>query len=169
LGTLQKIINLPDSIEHIDNMAFNWCMNLEISKLPASLKYIGSAGFLGCSKMSVEVLPHGYTQILPQTFNYCDKMKVSHFGNSTGGATTAIDNNVTHIGDSAFEMSGNTIVSEIYLHDSVTYLGSSCFNNYGTNSNFTIYNGRHGLVDNLNYDIYFGSRNQPTITDTDSH
>lgn len=169
LGTLQKIINLPDSIEHIDNMAFNWCMNLEISKLPASLKYIGSAGFLGCSKMSVEVLPHGYTQILPQTFNYCDKMKVSHFGNSTGGAITAIDNNVTHIGDSAFEMSGNTIVSEIYLHDSVTYLGSSCFNNYGTNSNFTIYNGRHGLVDNLNYDIYFGSRNQPTIADTDSH
>ena len=169
LEKLEKIINLPDSIEHIDNMAFNWCTSLEFIKLPTSLKYVGSAGFLGCSKMSIEVLPHGYTQILPQTFNYCDKVKVGHFGNSTGGAATAIDNNVTHIGDSAFEMNGNTIISEIYLHDSLTYIGRSSFNNYGTKKDFIIYNGSRGLVDNSNYDLYFGSRDLPTIIDTDSH
>jgi hypothetical protein len=42
LGTLKEIINLPDSIEHIGEMAFNWCMNLELNKLPASLKYVAS-------------------------------------------------------------------------------------------------------------------------------
>ena len=168
LNALTTIVNLPDSIEHIDNQAFMWCMNLQLTKLPASLKYVGSSAFMGCNNISIETLPHGYTQILPETFSSCNRLKVSHLGNSTGGAVAEIDNNVTHIGDNAFLQTNYTEVSEVFIHNSITYLGSACFNNYGKNNGFTVHDGS-GIVSLDMFDTYFGSRNDPIIVEADSH
>lgn len=172
LENLKEIINLPDSIEHIDEKAFNWCKNLEIVKLPASLKYIGEAGFLGCMKMSIETLPEDYTQILKETFAYCNNLKIKHFGNSTNGiSTTSIDNNITHIGVDAFSLGvNNEHITEIFIHSSIVFLGEKCFNNYCSSNIRCTINDGSGLIDIETYKQYFGNQSKmPNINNVDSH
>ena len=165
---LSKIINLPNTIEYIGDSAFNYCSQLQLDKLPDSLKYIGEGAFNWCSKVTFEVLPHNYQQVLPTTFAYCSNLKIKHFGNSTNGALTTLDNNLTHIGSDAFLQSRQTDINEVYIHNSITYLGINCFKNYGTSENFVINNGTI-IFDETNYNNYFGVRNLPTITNTDNH
>jgi hypothetical protein len=168
ISSLETIVNLPNSIEYIGPAAFKWCRGLKLSKLPTNLTYMGEQAFMGCANLTVTTLPHGYTQIQEETFIQCERLNITHIGNSTGGAKTAIDNNVTHVGPEAFSQTGNTNVEEIYLHNSVTYIAPSAFRNYGLMTGFTIYDGT-GKIDGTNYDTYFGSRNTPNILDTDSH
>jgi hypothetical protein len=81
---------------------------------------------------------------------------------------TEIDNNISYISGNAFYQTSNTNLTEIFIHNSVTHLGTSCFENYGYMDAFTINDGS-GLINNENYSIYFGIRNAPTITGIDSH
>ena len=164
---LAKIENLPNTIEYIGDKGFNWCQELSINELPTNLKYIGEQGFLGCYNLAATVLPHGLTYILPQAFTYCRNLNITHFGNSTNGAKSPIDNNITQIGSESFSMTSHgTTPNEIYLHDSLTYLGNSCFNNYG-NKKLTIHDGTDLLTDASTLEDYFGDKDFTFIEEDD--
>lgn len=172
-SNLTEIINLPDSVEYIGEQAFNWCSSLQLDTLPASLNYAGQSAFLGCGSMTISDLPDNYTQILSYTFNYSPNIKITHFGNSTNGASAAIDNNVTHIGISAFQMNNNTDVSEIFIHSSVGYLGEACFANYGIygtdQKHFDAHVYDSNLISSETFATYFSDRYQPNLYFEDTH
>jgi hypothetical protein len=65
-------------------------------------------------------------------------------------------------------MNGSTLVSEIYLHNTVSFLGEHCFFNYGILDGMSIYQ-RKGLINNENYETYLGSRIEPNILSADDH
>ena len=172
-SNLTEIINLPDSIEYIGEQAFNWCSSLQLSALPASLSYAGQSAFLGCGSITISDLPDNYTQILSYTFNYSPNVQITHFGNSTNGASAAIDNNVTHIGISAFQMNNNTDVSEIFVHNSVGYLGEACFANYGIygtdQKHFDAHIYDSNLISSETFATYFSDRYKPNLHFEDTH
>lgn len=169
MQSLKKIQNLPNSIEYIGSQGFKWCQELELNKLPSSLKYIGPSAFYGCYKVSFSTIPHGCTQIPAMAFQECRSLQINHFGNSTGGALTEIDNNITYIDVDAFHYGNNSVnLTEIFIHNSISHLGMGCFENYGRMDGFTINDGS-GLINSENYSTYFGVRNAPTITGIDSH
>ena len=166
-SALTKIENLPNSIEYIGDRSFNQCDKLIIKELPTNLKYIGEQGFLGCYNLTATILPHGLTYILPETFNFCRSLNITHFGNSTDGAKSPIDNNITQIGSESFSMtSHSTTPNEIYLHNSLTYLGNGCFNNYG-NKKLTIHDGTDLLTDTSTLEDYFGDKDFTFIEEDD--
>ena len=102
-------------------------------------------------------------------FQECRSLQINHFGNSTGGALTEIDNNITYIDVDAFHYGNNSVnLTEIFIHNSISHLGMGCFENYGRMDGFTINDGS-GLINSENYSTYFGVRNAPTITGIDSH
>jgi hypothetical protein len=126
-GNLAELVNFPNSIVSIGESAFKYCEKLKLATLPSSLTYLGSQAFRGCSQLSIEKLPHGLTQILPITFYGCNNVNITHFGN-TNGIIAEIDNSLTHIGSEAFANSSTmSAPAEIYLHNSLVYLGSGCF------------------------------------------
>ena len=140
---------------------------MPINELPTNLKYIGEQGFLGCYNLTATILPHGLTYILPQAFTYCRNLNITHFGNSTDGAKSPIDNNITQIGSESFSMTSHgTTPNEIYLHNSLTYLGNSCFNNYG-NKKLTIHDGTDFLTDASTLEDYFGDKDFTFIEEDD--
>ena len=165
-GALTAIENLPDTIEYIGKSAFYWCNQLPLTKLPNNLKYIGPSGFLGCMIASISTLPHGLTYLLPETFAYCNALQISHFGNSTDGAKSPVDNNVTQIGENSFlrQNSNTTVPTAIYLHNNLTYLGNGCFNNYGS-QNFTIYDDTDILTSSSEFTDYFGANKNITFVE----
>ena len=168
-SSLTKIENLPNSIEYIGDRSFNQCDKLIIKELPTNLKYIGEQGFLGCYNLTATILPHGLTYILPETFNFCRNLNITHFGNSTDGAKSPIDNNITQIGSGSFSRNSHnttSIPNEIYLHNSLTYLGSNCFNNYG-NKKLTIHDGTDLLTDASTLEDYFGDKDFTFIEEDD--
>ena len=169
MSNLTTIYNLPNSIEYIGEDAFSNDSKLNIHELPESLIYIGDSAFSGCSNITLETIPHGCTYILSQTFYGCAKVNITHFGNSDNGAISVIDNNLTYIGKNAFSKYQNTTMpEEVYIHNSVKFLGQSCFRNYGKKDGFTIANG-NGLITLDNYSEFFGDRSLPNILENDAH
>ena len=165
---LKNIMNLPSTVKYIGQSAFAQCGQLELTKLPDSIEYIGIGAFLYCQSITLESFPPKYTQIMERTFQGCVKLKVTHFGNSTNGAVTAADNNVTHIGNNSFYQPSYTNLNNIYLHSSVTFINSQAFYRYGVNDNFVIKNGSTAF-DSFDPSKQFGSRNSITIEEDDSH
>ena len=166
-NNLTNIINLPKSIVHIGNSAFMNCNNINFPALPESLTYIGASGFYGCYSLAVDRLPQNMTQLLPQVFYNCQKVTINHFGNSTNGPIAALDNCVTHIGSDAFSSWSTTAVkpTEIYLHNTIVYMGGQCFNNYGVRDGLIIYDGTDFINEDTIIADYFGVKDNYTILD----
>lgn len=166
-NNLTNIINLPKSIVHIGNSAFMNCNNINFPALPESLTYIGASGFYGCYSLAVDRLPQNMTQLLPQVFYNCQKVTINHFGNSTNGPIAALDNCVTHIGSDAFASWSATAVkpTEIYLHNTIVYMGGQCFNNYGVRDGLIIYDGTDFINEDTIIADYFGVKDNYTILD----
>lgn len=162
MTNLEEMRNLPDSVEYMGLQAFNICPKLKLDKLPTALNYIGEYCFSGCSSLTVSLLPHGLKFLPRFAFNGCDLVTISHFGNSTGGAIAAVDNNITHIDTNAFSMTSFSNLGAIYLHKSVTYIGNGAFQSYGKSDGLTIYDGT-GLIHDMNIDYIFGPRTGVTI------
>ena len=72
-STVEKII-LPDTIEHIDKLAFRGCSSLEEINFPSSLTIVGSASFMGTAIEEV-VLPDTVVTIEPMAFANNTRLK----------------------------------------------------------------------------------------------
>ncbi|MCQ2261364.1 MAG: fibronectin type III domain-containing protein, partial [Bacteroidales bacterium] len=107
-------VNIPHSVNVIDNSAFSGCINLTSVTIPDSVTAIGDNAFYGCSGLTSITIPNSVTSIGNSAFSYC-----------SGLADVNIPNSVTSIGSSAFSYcSGLTSVS---IPNSVTSIGSYAF------------------------------------------
>lgn len=67
-------ITLPDTIEHIDKLAFRGCSSLKEINFPSSLTIVGSASFMGTAIEEVE-LPNTVVTIEPMAFANNTRLK----------------------------------------------------------------------------------------------
>lgn len=74
-----KSVDMPDSIEQIDNGAFLNCQSLSLSKLPENLKIIGDQTFFNCMCISISKMPINLQAIGVQAFANCTGIKKVYF------------------------------------------------------------------------------------------
>ena len=67
LANIQKVV-MPDSVEVIDDFAFNICWKLTEVKFSKNLKTIGNMAFRECAMAELN-LPEGLKKIGVQAFN----------------------------------------------------------------------------------------------------
>ena len=105
-------LKIPNTVQSIENSAFEFCQNLQYVKLSDSLKTIGRDAFFYCNELETEIpngvvdigeqafgscfhlktsIPNGLTEIKPRVFHHCVSMR-----------SITIPANVTKIGKFAF-------------------------------------------------------------------
>ena len=89
--TLEKITNIPETVNTLGDYAFYNCKKLTDLSIPSAVTKIGEYAFHGCNVLTPFDIPENVTSIGAYSFAYCDK-----FINIT------IPGKVTFIGDYAF-------------------------------------------------------------------
>lgn len=109
-------INIPDSITHIGDSAFENCNYIQTVLNGGGIKHIGNKAFKGCYAMSLTDLPEGLEYIGDYAFYHCQRIEFS-----------VIPDGVTHIGDYAFAETGYFEVMKI--GSGITHIGEGVFQN----------------------------------------
>ena len=140
-------IEIPNSVTWIGFRAFSGCSSLTSIKIPNSVTYIENDAFSGCDSLTSVVIGNSVTSIGDSAFSDCDSLTsiVVDAGNSkydsrngcnaiietasntliAGCQNTIIPNNVTSIGDYAFDEC--TSLTSIEIPNSVTSIGGRAF------------------------------------------
>lgn len=120
-------IKLPNSLKSIHRSAFRGCHTLQTIDLPESVSFIDADVFDGCYKLEDIVLPNSITAINDQTFDYCYALK-----------SIVIPKSVTYIGQQAFESCSN--LKAIYYTGSEEDWKKIKFGQWAGISTPTVYN-----------------------------
>ncbi len=106
-------IEIPNTVTSIGNSLFLGCTGLTTATIPDEITTIGLSAFYNCSALTSVTLPSAITAIEPRAFYHCTSLtsldipkSVKSIGYSAflGSGLTSIDiNDVTEIGDKAFE------------------------------------------------------------------
>lgn len=110
---IEKVV-LPDTIEEIEESAFEDCLFLEDIKLPPSVKKVGKRAFRKCSTVNF-ILPPGLTHIGEKAFSGC-----------TFDEELRLPETLVEIGRKAFYNTRK--LKKIYLPKSVEVIGGNFFN-----------------------------------------
>ena len=111
-------VDLPDTIETIDDYAFYYCKLLKNITIPDDVTSLGNYAFYYCSSLENIVIPENVESLGYDLFAYCSSLTSVEF---------LSDNNITNIPSSAFYYCKN--LSEINIPQSVTSIGSSANGN----------------------------------------
>lgn len=125
---------------HIGDNAFMGCSSLKsvlLKKGSLEVKTIGKAAFLGCTHLSKVVLPEHLTTIEPMTFAFC-----------SGLTSVRIPNDVTKIGEKAFQGSG---LKKIVIPASVNIVEAEAFSQCA-NLEKVIVKGRQTVIEDHAFD-----------------
>ena len=68
-------IEIPDSIEIIDELAFKGCTSLKEIVIPSSVKEIGESAFYGCTELKEVEIPDSVVEIRKSAFSGCTSLK----------------------------------------------------------------------------------------------
>ena len=140
-------VTIPNSVTSIDEDAFAECSGLTSIYIPNSVTYIGQCAFDGCSGLTSLSIPNDVTYIGDYAFRRCSGLKsilvesgnpnydsrnncnaiIETSSNSliVGCMNTIIPNNVTSIGEYAFD--GCSGLTTIYIPNGVTSIGDCAF------------------------------------------
>lgn len=144
---LQEVY-LPKSMKTIGNNCFEFCINLIDAHIPDSLTAIGTQAFAGgfrspmkltldhlpieltslganafdcCSSIYLDSnLPSGLKEIPTYAFNRCSNVRINIIG-------VVGYNNITHVGDYAFNATASTNPPSIHISKNVEYVGRAAF------------------------------------------
>ena len=108
---------IPDSVEEIDNSAFDSCAQLTEVVIPDSVKTIGNAAFCNCDLLERVSIPSGVTELDVQVFAFCKSL-----------AEINLSEGLTYISDDAFQ--DCYALTSITIPASVTHLGDTIFSEY---------------------------------------
>lgn len=148
-------IEMPTTLKNINSSAFYGCTNISNIEFPESLNTIGSEAFYDCNSIDEINIPKNVTSIGSQAFYSCDNLKNinvdienTSYSSKDGvlfnydrsklivypmckdNISYSVLEDVYNINEYAF--SGNKVLAEIKIPDSVTSIGyaafSSCIN-----------------------------------------
>jgi hypothetical protein len=108
-------INLPNTIEVIEQSAFKGCYGLNTFTIPDNVKEIGDMAFWDCLNIKSIDIPDKIVKINFGVFPYCRSLEHINLGR-----------NVVYIGNAAF--SDCSKLKSIIIPSKVYYLGSHAFN-----------------------------------------
>ncbi len=178
-------INIPEGITTIGTAAFLGCTSLKKVTLPSTLKEMNQTVFYGCTSLESIVIPNGVEILSPAIFSGCTNLKsiklpknlkeidFSVFWNCSSLKKIILPDELTKIGDSAFNFSGltsieipgkvteigdfafgsNKSLKKIYIPKSVKSIGENAFYNcvgftiYGEKGSYAeTYAKNHGYI-----------------------
>lgn len=84
-------VTIPETITHIEDFAFEFCVDLTNIDLPSNLLHIGERAFWGCTSLASITIPNSVTSIGDQAFGQC-----------TALTSITIPDSVTTIGGGLF-------------------------------------------------------------------
>ena len=79
-NSLLETVELPETIEKIDNMAFWKCVGLKHLEIPEGVTEIGRCSFGGCTSLESIVLPESLENVDEMVFLMCVELKELTFG-----------------------------------------------------------------------------------------
>ena len=142
-------VTIPASVTTIGKYAFYDCSDLTTVTIPAGVTSIGVDAFFNCSGLTTVTIPASVKRIGVGAFNYCSNIATMtvEAGNKVydsrngcnaiiekesntliaGCNNTIIPDDVTHIGDQAFE--GCIGLMTVTIPAGVTYIGKDAFYN----------------------------------------
>lgn len=150
-------INLPSTIDSIDEYAFYGC-GLRSIVIPNSVRHIGNNAFYNCSYLNLVTLPDSLRSIEQYLFYSCDSLtsitipplvdSIKNYAFSYSGLTSiVVPSSVEYIGYSAFYNTGR--LTSISLPASIRHLSENAFYNtpyYNNSANWvdsTLYINNH--------------------------
>ena len=95
---------------------------------------ISEALFLDCKAETITLSDAGITEIPYQTFLDCSNLRAIQFIGDTEYKVNHLSTKITRINDSAFY--NCTSLPELYISDTIEYIGSAAFFKWGTNTTF---------------------------------
>ena len=176
-----KTINLPDTIEEIDNYVFSGCVLLELNGLPSALRKIGYNAFNRCQKITISELPSNVGEVGNDAFYGCiaieniilpSSMRYNNLGSDifkdcTGLKTLTI-NFSRKIPNGMF--SGCTSLEAVTITNEVEEIGKEAFKNCTNLTTVTIQNptyiytiGENCFYNCLKLELDINFRNIKTI------
>ena len=138
-----QTVTLREGVTSLEEGAFYGCSGISAINLPSSLTTIGARAFEGCSNLSSLVLPSSIRKIGKDVFKGCESLSYAETGN---GRYLASGENLyfaligTIEGYETFRIASGCIViadgpmlddllKEIYIPESVLYIGEGLFEN----------------------------------------
>ena len=150
-------ITIPEGVKSIGPCAFYGCSSLTSITIPASVTSIGNSVFGGCSNLTSLSVAEG--NVVYDSRNNCNAIiQTSNNTLISGCSNTIIPENVTSIGDWAFERQNN--LTSITIPEGVTSIGNNVF---GGCSNLTSLSVSEGNV------VYDSRNNCNAIIQTDNN
>ena len=175
-----ETVIIEDGVTSIGDFAFIDCTSLTSVTIPASVTTIGDAAFFSCSGLTAVTIPAGVTTIGVEAFSYCSNIatmtveannKVYDSRNScnaiieqesntliAGCKNTIIPDDVTRIGDNAFE--GCSGLTTITIPAGVTSISDYAFNDCYSLTTITI----PASVTNIGVEAFSYCSNIATMT-----
>ena len=89
-------IEIPDGVEHIQDMTFYGCTNLTEVKIPNSVTSIGNRVFAYCTSLTEVKIPNSVTYIGSEAFKDCNNLTIYGYVGSTA-ETYAKENNIPFV------------------------------------------------------------------------
>ncbi len=148
---ITKEIILPDSLEIIEERAFETFKSLVKINLPDGLKTIGFQAFQNCDSIESIVIPDSVTYIDTMAFGNCESLKSvslpsnlevisdSMFQSCVSLESITIPQSVKTISDCAFQSCDSLV--EVIIPDNVTDIGEYAFSRCDKLTNITIGEG----------------------------
>ena len=148
---ITKEIILPDSLQVIEDNAFDTCKSLVKINLPVGLKSIGSKAFTNCDSVESLVIPDSVTYIGTMAFGNSESLKsvslpntlevisASMFQSCVSLESITIPQSVKTISDYAFQSCDSLV--EVVIPDNVTDIGKQAFAWCDNLTNITIGEG----------------------------
>lgn len=143
------LIDLPSSVEIIGNNAFMECKRLKKITLPKNLTVIGQQAFKNCVALENIAFPKALTRIEPEAFAGCRLTNI------------VIDENITDIGDNAFNLSWETPmnISITIKGNNIKHIGKYAFYTEHDKS-VKIYADTPPSVEEMAFGNYWGDLNE---------
>lgn len=136
-GRNVQYVQLPNTLEVIDDECFKNCSKLNDVNIPSNVNRIGKGAFEGCKQLTKMIIPPKINSVGESAFEGCESLLTitlpnsitvipnGLFKNCKSLREVYISNNTTTIGKEAFYRCES--IQKFYLPSSVVSIGDGCF------------------------------------------